>query len=228
MAALKPPAPQHIFKEMFSAFELPKLYLRAPELASLKSRNPRNIMVLPGFGAGDSSSLPLRSYLSYLGHNVRGWGRGLNVQDVQTTMDKLVSVVDRYTSELGEPIVLVGWSLGGYLAREVARDLPDRIEQVFTLGSPIIGGPKYTQVAPLYRAQGIDVDWIELAIIEREIVPLTTKVTAIYSKNDGVVAWRACIDDKSNNVEHIEVAATHIGLGISADVYRIIATAIQD
>jgi pimeloyl-ACP methyl ester carboxylesterase len=228
LSVLKPPAPEHMFREAFTAFELPKLFLRAQELASLKSRNPRNIMVLPGFGAGDSSTLPLRSYLSYMGHKVRGWDRGLNVQDVEATMDELVAVVDRYTSELGEPIVLVGWSLGGYLAREVARDLPDRIEQVFTLGSPIIGGPKYTQVAPLFRAQGIDVDWIEQAIIERETVPLNTKVTAVYSKNAGVVAWRACIDEKSPNVEHIEVTATHIGLGISADAYRIIATAIRD
>ncbi|MFT7141496.1 MAG: pimeloyl-ACP methyl ester carboxylesterase, partial [Sulfitobacter sp.] len=135
--------------------------------------------------------------------------------------------VERKTSELGVRIVLVGWSLGGYLAREVARDLPDRIEQVFTLGSPIIGGPKYTQVAPLYRAQGIDVDWIEQAIIEREKVALNTDVTAIYSKIDGVVAWQACIDDKSPNVEHIEVTSSHIGLGISADAYRIIASGLQ-
>jgi pimeloyl-ACP methyl ester carboxylesterase len=227
LPALRPPAPHQIFNEAFTALELPKLLLRAPELASLKTRTPRHIMVLPGFGAGDASTLPLRSYLSYVGHNVTGWNRGLNVQDVQTTLDELVTVVERKTSELGVRIVLVGWSLGGYLAREVARDLPDRIEQVFTLGSPIIGGPKYTQVAPLYRAQGIDVDWIEQAIIEREKVALNTDVTAIYSKIDGVVAWQACIDDKSPNVEHIEVTASHIGLGISADAYRIIASGLQ-
>ena len=228
MPALKPPAPQQIFNEAFTALELPKLLWRAPELAALKTRTPRHIMVLPGFGAGDASTFPLRSYLAYLGHRVTGWDRGLNVQDVQATLDELVAAVDQKTSELDAPIVLVGWSLGGYLAREVARDLPDRIEQVFTLGSPIVGGPKYTQVAPLYRAQGIDVDWIEQAIIERESVPLTTTVTAVYSKNDGVVAWRACIDEKSPNVEHIEVTASHIGLGISADAYRIIASALQD
>lgn len=228
MPALKPPAPHQILNEAFTALELPKLLLRAPELATLKTRTPRHIMVLPGFGAGDASTFPLRSYLSYVGHNVTGWDRGLNVQDVQATLDELVAVIDRKTSELGVPIVLVGWSLGGYLAREVARDLPDRIEQVFTLGSPIIGGPKYTQVAPLYRAQGVDVDWIEQAVMERESVTLNSRVTAVYSKNDGVVAWQACIDKKSPNVEHVEVTASHIGLGISADVYRIIASALQD
>lgn len=228
LLALRAPAPQQIFNEAFTALEFPKLLLRAPELATLKTRAPRHIMVLPGFGAGDASTFPLRSYLSYLGHSVTGWDRGLNVQDVEETLDELKVFVDRKTSELGVPIVLVGWSLGGYLAREVARDLPDRIEQVFTLGSPVIGGPKYTQLAPLFRAQGVDVDWIEQAIIEREKNPLNTSVTAVFSKNDGVVAWQACIDNKSPNVEHFEVTASHIGLGISADAYRIIGLGLQD
>lgn len=225
MTDLKPPNPAAIFNEAFTAFEIPKLLLNAPELANLKSANPRDIMVLPGFGAGDVSTLPIRSYLEYLGHRVTGWDRGLNTADVQETLYQLVEAVSKRKEE---KLVLVGWSLGGYLAREIARELPHRIEQVFTLGSPIIGGPKYTQIAPVYRAQGIDVDWIEQAVAEREAVPLTTPVTAIYSKSDGIVAWQACIDENSPNVEHIEISASHIGLGISADVFRIIGQRLQN
>jgi pimeloyl-ACP methyl ester carboxylesterase len=222
--SIKPPNPAEMFNEALTAFEIPKLLLNAPELANLKTKNSRKVMVLPGFGAGDVSTLPIRSYLSFVGHQVSGWDRGLNVQDVQATLYELVSEVEKRTRDQAKPAVLVGWSLGGYLAREVARELPDRIEQVFTLGSPIIGGPKYTQVASLYRAQGIDVDWIEAAVKAREVVQLRTPVTAIFSKSDGVVAWRACIDEHSPNVEHIEINASHIGLGISADAYRIIAS----
>lgn len=223
MTQLKPPALATMFNEVFTAFELPKLLFRAPELSRLKTNKPRKIIVMPGFGANDFSTIPIRSYLSSMGHQVQGWNRGLNIKDVEETLHELVEDIEKRTRDAAMPIVLVGWSLGGYLAREVARDLPDRVEQVFTLGSPIIGGPKYTQLAPLYRAQEMDLDWIEQAIAKREDdAQLTTPITAIYSKTDGVVAWQACIDKKSPNVEHIEVNASHVGLGISADSFKII------
>lgn len=224
MSKLKPPSPAAMFNEAFTAFEIPRLFLNAPELATLKSEAPRDILVLPGFGAGNGSTIPIRSYLEYLGHRVTGWELGLNTGDVEQTLYRLVEALQQKTER---SFVLVGWSLGGYLAREVARELPGKIEQVFTLGSPIIGGPKYTQVAAIYRAQGIDVDWIEQAVAAREAVTLTTPVTAIYSKSDGIVSWQACIDEKSPNVEHIEITASHIGLGISADVFRIIGKRLQ-
>lgn len=228
LTQLKPPSLGNMFNEAIAAFELPKLLLRAPELSRLKTNKPRKIIVMPGFGADDFSTLPIRGYLATMGHEVHGWNRGLNIKDVQTTLDELVEDIEKRTRDAAMPIVMVGWSLGGYLAREVARDLPDRVEQVFTLGSPIVGGPKYTQLASLCRAQGIDVDWIERAVTEREDAKqLTTPITAVYSKLDGVVAWQACIDKKSPNVDHIEVNASHIGLGISADAFRIVAKKLR-
>ena len=149
LTQLKPPSLGNMFNEAFAAFELPKLLLRAPELSRLKTNKPRKIIVMPGFGADDFSTLPIRGYLATMGHEVHGWNRGLNIKDVQTTLDELVEDIEKRTRDAAMPIVMVGWSLGGYLAREVARDLPDRVEQVFTLGSPIVGGPKYTQLASL-------------------------------------------------------------------------------
>ena len=111
----------------------------------------------------------------------------------------------------------------------MARDLPGRVEQVFTLGSSIVGGPKYTQLASLCRAQGIDVNWIERAITEREDAKqLTTPVTAVDPKSGGVVAWQACIDKKSPNVDYIEGSSSHIGSGISADSFRIVAEKLRN
>ena len=91
------------------------------------------------------------------------------------------------------------------------------------MGTPIVGGPKYTRVGEGYRRRGVDLDAIEAQVRARYAVPLRVPVTAIYSRGDGIVAWRACIDHFSPDVEHVEVGTTHLGLGFSADVYRVIA-----
>jgi pimeloyl-ACP methyl ester carboxylesterase len=126
-------------------------------------------MVIPGFGADDRYTWPLRTYLKSLGYATTGWGLGTNraglnmphsLGDVhprwklQTkspyrgeagvpyVIDRLIDRVDEVYEESKQPIALVGWSLGGYMAREVARDRPAQISQVITLGTPVIGGPK--------------------------------------------------------------------------------------
>jgi pimeloyl-ACP methyl ester carboxylesterase len=126
----------------------------------------------------------------------------------------------------GRGLRLVGWSLGGYLAREAARDLPHCVDRVVTLGSPVIGGPKYTATAPLYRARGVDFEEIEAAIEERERRPIQVPITAIYSESDGIVDWRACIDRTSPRVEHVRVRSSHIGLGFAPEVLRIVAASL--
>ena len=111
------------------------------------------------------------------------------------------------------------------IVREVAREIPHRVRQVVTLGSPVIGGPKYTTVAAAMAGnRGWDIDEIERLVEERKRVPLEVPVTAIYSRRDGVVAWRACVDPEGDGpIEHVEVDATHIGLGFSAEVFRLVA-----
>jgi pimeloyl-ACP methyl ester carboxylesterase len=179
--------------------------------------------VLPGYGAGDASTAVLRSYLRWLGYDARGWVLGRNTGDAPALMPRVTAAVDALAEETRQPVTLVGWSLGGYLAREAARERPERIPLVITLGSPVVGGPKYTLVADAYRRRGIDLDALEAQVAARNVVPLLARVVAIYSRTDGVVAWRACIDHHCATVEHVEVGATHLGLGFSPDVYAIIA-----
>lgn len=122
----------------------------------------------------------------------------------------------------GGPVDLVGWSLGGYLARESARDHPASVRKVVALGSPVIGGTHFTMVAHGYRARGHNLAQLQRAVAERFATPLQVPVTAAYSKRDGVVVWQVCIDHWSPPVRHIDVSATHLGLGFAPHVLAIV------
>jgi len=210
---------------------LPMDVLRwAPSWLAMKSgraAEPRTAILLPGFGAGPRAMRVMESFLRRRGHRVRDWGLGVNTGDARKLRARLEPVVEESIATHGEPVVFVGWSLGGYIAREYAREHPDEVRKVVTLGSPVIGGPRYTATAERYRTQGHDLLEIERTVAQRYEIPLRVPVAAIYSKRDGVVAWRACIDQWSPNVRHIEVNETHIGLAFSPRVLAIVADEIE-
>jgi len=222
--ALRAPDRRAAWGEAAGLLELPRLLLRAPSLARAPRGDGGPVMVLPGFATGDGATSILRGYLSFLGHDVHPWGLGRNDGDVPRLLPLLVSRVAALRSSTGLPVRLVGWSLGGYLAREVSREIPSDVDRVVTLGAPVVGGPKYTLAARAYRRRGADMDAIEAAVDARESVPLTRPVSAIYSRRDGVVAWQACVDERNACVDHVEVSSTHLGLAFSPDVYLLVAT----
>jgi hypothetical protein len=221
--AIQAPAPLGLFREAHGLLELPSLLLSSPRLARQPKGRGEPVLVLPGFGTGDASTAVLRAYLRYLGHRPHGWGLGRNTGDVPALLARVLERLDRIAAESRRPVALIGWSLGGVLAREAARERPAAARLVITLGSPVIGGPKYTAVAGFYRRQGLDLDAIEAQVAARNQQPIEIPVTAIYSRRDGVVAWRACIDRHTPQVDHVEVEATHLGLGFSPRVFEIIA-----
>lgn len=203
--------------------ELPRLLLNARGLAGAPRGAGEPVMVLPGYSASDASTWVLRSYLQLLGYSARGWALGRNSGDVADLLPRVVRQLAAFAEQAGQSVRVIGWSLGGYLAREAARERPRDVECVVTLGSPVVGGPKYTVVGRYYTQQGYDLDAIEAAVAERDRTPLRVPVTAVYSRADGVVAWRACIDSTNERVEHVEVKTTHLGLGFCPEVYRIVA-----
>ena len=188
---------------------------------------PRTAILLPGFGAGPRSMRVMESFLRRRGHRVRDWGLGQNTGDARGLRASLKRTVEESVATHGEPVALVGWSLGGYIAREYARERPEEVRKVVTLGSPVIGGPRYTATAEWYRSQGHDLDEMERAVADRYATPLRVPVAAIYSKRDGVVAWQACIDRWSPDVRHIEVSETHVGLGFAPRVLGIVAAEVE-
>lgn len=217
-----PPA-RATLREAAAALELLRLLTRLPELRRHPRGHGEPVLVLPGFGAGDGSTWVLRSHLRRLGYRVEGWRLGVNSGDVPTLMPRVARAVADQARAAGAPLRLVGWSLGGYLAREAARDVPEAVDRVITLGSPVVGGPRFTATAGVYRARGVDFDAIDAAIEERERSPIRVPIVAVYSEQDGIVDWRACIDRRSPRVEHVQVRSTHVGLGFSPEVLRIVA-----
>jgi pimeloyl-ACP methyl ester carboxylesterase len=180
-------------------------------------------MVLPGLSASDISTLIMRKYLVWLGYDVRGWNLGRNTGNVSDLLPQVTEQIRKHHALTNTKVNIIGWSLGGVLAREVARDSPALVQQIITLGSPAVGGPKYTSFGKIYAARGINLDTIEARIAERESRPISVPITSIYSKQDGIVAWQASIDKLNLQAEHVEVKATHLGLGISPEVFKVLA-----
>lgn len=203
---------------------MPRLLLRFPALARQPRGNGEPVLILPPHGTGDTSTMILKGYLRLLGYRARGWGLGRNRGQVAELLPRVLKRLASFSRRSQQKVSLIGWSFGGYLAREVARERPDLVRQVITLGTPVVGGPKYTILAKIYRKRGMDIEAIAAEVEWRNgEALLETPVTAIYSRADAVVAWQACIDRETPNVEHVEVKTTHLGFGFSPDVYKIIA-----
>ena len=221
--ALQPPRPTGLIREARAVLEFPLLVLRSVELACQPRGHGEPVLVLPGYGAGDGSTAILKTYLRFLGYRVSGWHLGRSSGSVPDLLPRVLRRILSMYRKSQQPVRVIGWSFGGYLAREAARERPEAIRQVITLGTPVVGGPKYTVAAPAFHRRGVDLDAMAAEIESRNVILLETPVTAIYSRADAFVAWQACIDHYGSNVEHVEVRTTHMGFGFSPEVFRIIA-----
>lgn len=224
---ISPPRLRQVFREWRTLLSVLRLIRRWRKLSREPMRTPRTIVLIPGFGATVRSLGMLSRYLGRLGHTVHDWGLGRNHGRVAELMDGLRPRVRALAAGAGEPLVLLGWSLGGYLAREIARDRPDDVLRVITLGTPVVGGPRYTLTARWYARRGWNLDELEQRAADRFSVPIRVPVTAVYTKHDGVVSWEACVDRWSPDVRHIEVDCSHIGFGFDPGVFGIVAGEIE-
>lgn len=221
-----PPSFARRVGEIRAIREPARLVARGPRLlAPTPTHDPRTVILLPGLGAGDASSLPLRRYLARVGHRPLGWGLGRNGRDPGATTARFVERLEEVATA-GDPVALVGWSLGGIVARAATMERPDLVSRIITYGTPL-HGPRYTSAASLYSAR--ELDEIDAAIAgARDAPPIEVPITVIYSKRDGIVDWRTCIDEVSPRAENIEVASTHLGLGVDPDVWDIVARKLEE
>ena len=209
--------------EALILLEPARLALNGWRLVARRAPVRRTVMVLPGRGGNDASTAPLRAYLRSLGHEVHGWGLGVHRGEVLHNVALLKRRLVALQESGGRPVALVGWSLGGIVARELARQEPDRVSHVITFGAPLVGGAKYTALASTYRARGVDLDETERELARRALLAEHISVTSIFSKLDGVVSWPACVDRINPQAENIEVVATHLSLGYHHQVWRVVA-----
>ncbi len=221
---IAPPPGWHSLLEGRVGAEISALMLQLPMLRMTVPRGTGPVMVLPGFMADDASTWLLRRFLGSLGYAVAPWEMGLNRGPMMAYLPALIERLEAWQARTGERPSLVGWSRGGTLSREIARERPDLIRTVVTLGSPVRGGVGGTSIGRMVTAQtGLTPAQISSLLRERQKTPITTPITALYSKTDGVVAWQACVDDLNPNVTHHVVQGSHVGLGFNAAVYRLVA-----
>lgn len=218
-----PRSSRGLWVEAGGGWQLARLVRAAPWLAAAPRGAGGPVIDLPGWRAPEASNAPLRAYLRLLGHDARGWGMGTNLGDVERSVTRLVDRLDEDPE--GPRVSLVGWSLGGVIAREVARERPQRVAQVVTFGTPVVGGPAHTVAADAYGAA--ESQRIAALSAQRDAErPIAVPVTVIYTRRDGVVDWRACLDRTTPGVRHVEVGSTHLSLGVDPDVWWTIARAL--
>jgi len=222
---LSAPTRLTLLGEAASPLQMTRLGRRALTLARQPRGHGEPVRLFPGFSAGEASMAALRGYLARLGYDARGWGLGRNTGEVPELVRRATAAAERDAAACGRALHLIGWSLGGVIAREVARDRPDLVAQVITFGSPIVGGPRYTALAHMYSPERMAV--IEAGIRDRSATPIRVPVTAIHSRRDGIVGWQACIDDVTPGAHNVEVRSTHIGMGIDPDVWETIARRLR-
>lgn len=192
-----------------------------PLLQRAPSGDGHAVLVFPGLIAGDLSTAALRAYLRGRGYDVHGWKQGLNLGARPGVIEACLDRVAELADKSGRKVSLIGWSLGGIYAREIAKDLPDLVRCVITLGTPFNGHARATNAWRIYEfAAGHPIDEHPRKPHLHKAPPVPT--TSLYSRTDGVVAWQCCVNDAYRNAENIEVVASHFGIGMNpAAMYAI-------
>jgi pimeloyl-ACP methyl ester carboxylesterase len=196
-----------------------------PALMRAPRGDGHSVIVFPGLAASDTSTVPLRRYLEALGYQVSGWEQGSNFGPRAGVLQHAKRHVQQAFETSGRKVSLVGWSLGGVYAREIAKEMPDFVRSVISIGSPFAGGPRSTNAWRLYEAvsgRKIDRETQNFKLAEAPGVP----TTSVYSKSDGIVAWQGSIQSPAAHnpqTENIEVLASHFGIGLNPSAWWAVA-----
>ncbi len=223
------PAPKKMkrfgmLKEWQSIFQIGKLCLNYNSLVKKKQGNKQRIILFPGFMSAESSMYPVKHFLNRIGYAPEYWGLGINKGKVEKYRDAMIEKL--LQEDQSEKLDLVGWSLGGVIAREIARSIPEKVNSIFLFGSPI-KGPEYTVGAEIYgekETQRIS------ALLEKleSSKPIDVPTTILFSKKDNIVSWPSCIDSSNEQVRHYEVTSTHLSMGIDPQVWGLLASHLEE
>ena len=186
----------------------------APWLRKLPKGDGHRVLVMPGLAANDLTTLPMRTFLKDRGYQPVPWELGLNLGPRAGVLDAIRERVRALHAIDGRKVSLLGWSLGGVYAREIAKDMPELVRCVITLGSPFSGPPQATNAWWLFeRVSGHPKPDAPALAAMRLAPPVPT--TSIYSRTDGIVAWQCSLNPPGPLAENVEVHASHLGLGLN-------------
>lgn len=195
--------------------------------AALPRGDRHAVVVFPGLATNATVVRPLHAFCERLGYSALDWGQGVNTGpkgEIDGWLDALAQRVRERTAGHTAPISLVGWSLGGIYAREIAKRLRSRVRQVITIGTPFAGSAEHTNAGLVYRLLNGSMPPAHPALLERLRQAPPVPTTSIYSRSDGVVAWQACRDMKrTGRSESIEIEGSHCGMPWNPAVLRVVA-----
>lgn len=223
---------------LLSLVELPRALSEASTLipanrllSGLAPGDGHTVMTLPGFLASGSSMRTMRRYLKDWQYDARSWrcGRNLGLPgkiDVESRLDDRLATLYKRS---GRPVSLIGWSLGGLFARELARRNPDKVRSVIMLGSPI-GSPRATNAWRIFEAVSdvkVDDEFIRDRVLTLREPIDGVPMTAVYSLTDAVVSSDIARLPPGENVENVGVMASHLGMGFNPAILYLIADRLR-
>jgi pimeloyl-ACP methyl ester carboxylesterase len=211
--SIAPPARGLLLLEGRALLELAALIPAYPLLRRAPRGDGHPVLVLPGLMASDFSTRALRGFLRAHGYQAHGWKLGRNLGPTPERAAGMVARLEELHTRHGRRVTLIGWSLGGIYARELARRFPSLVRQVITLASPF-RDVDATNVPRFLRAVATRRPLRDQEAMRAQLsTPLPVPSTAIYSRSDAVVAWQSCQEDEGPLSENIEVASSHLGIG---------------
>ncbi len=219
---MTPPSWLKLALEGRALLEWSAWWVARPWFGSATAGDGHPVLVLPGLIAGDSSTWPLRRFLQTLGYAAYPWEQGINRGPRAGLLPRLISRVETLEQTHGTPVSLIGWSLGGAMARALAFRMPERVRSVITLGSPLNGNGNGSNATRVFEwASGMKASDPRLQRMLGGHPPVP--VTSFLSKSDGVVDWRMSLTPDVDRAESIEVSASHLGMGANPIVLWAIA-----
>ena len=216
--------------ELRYGLELARLLATPRFLRVARGNDPQSVLLIPGFLAGDASLTALAGWLRRRGHRVRGSGMRINVGCAGRELTRLEAKL----AEFDRPVVVIGQSRGGTLARALAAGHPDSVAGLVMLGSPVrdplaVSDPVMRTVRSFARIGDLGIRGIfssecadgaccaEFRKLLEAPLDSDLPTLAVYSRTDGIVDWRACLDP---DVRCVEVEGSHCGMAVNAAVYR--------
>ena len=223
--AHRPPVGWFLTEPVRGMMTFSTLPFAAPLLRRAPTGDGHGVLVLPGLLADDLSTVALRAFLARLGYQAHGWGLGRNVGPTDAVLTGMPVLLRRLAETTAGPVSIIGWSLGGVYARELARDHAGLVRQVITLGSPFaLVDERQSRADGAFRRRARQhVDPGRLPTREQIRQPVPVPSTAIYSRSDGIVDWRACVDPVDAMHQNIEVRCGHLGFGVDAATFWVVA-----